>query len=472
MMARESIDAREAEILQIAHSESDRTELRQHVSEVIEGDAFKGSLRSGRFLNYIVEHAIVGDFEALKERVIGMELFGRSASYDTGDDAIVRVTASDVRKRLLQHYGRYGTPSRFRLSLPLGSYVPEITRIGDGLSPEAPASAATADAQSETAGSEDPHSQHSEQSLPAHEQTSSLQVRPALLWLAVVLSLGAICLVSWDIYRNWGSRAPIARSTSLPWSVFFPSAPGTELITSDPNIAEIQGFTGGQLSVSDYANHNYYLGSNKLTPEQDRFCRIILRGDKASSSDAAVAAKFAELANTNGKSIVVRAARDTQLADLKTDDNFIFLGSPRSDPWSLLFNDQLDFRFVFDKQVKSEYILNVHPRPGEQPSYVPTTVGWATGQSYAIIALVRNPDQEGQILLLAGATAEGTAAAGKVATDPSQLLPMLRRCGVNPSGPLRHFEILLRLNTIAGSPNNIDYAACHALPASDALTHP
>src|SRR6202007_2347544 len=98
------------------------------LKEVIEGAAFKASQRSGQFLKYIVDQAIAGHFESLKERVIGVELFGRSPSYDTGEDAIVRVTASDVRRRLLQHYGRYGTASEFRISLPLGSYIPEIAR--------------------------------------------------------------------------------------------------------------------------------------------------------------------------------------------------------------------------------------------------------------------------------------------------------------------------------------------------------
>jgi hypothetical protein len=39
---------------------------------------------------------------------------------------MVRVTASDLRKRFLQHYGQYGSASAFRISLPLGSYIPEI----------------------------------------------------------------------------------------------------------------------------------------------------------------------------------------------------------------------------------------------------------------------------------------------------------------------------------------------------------
>src|SRR5580692_12999852 len=121
-------DARTLELAKVTGTEENIALLQQHVKEVIEGEAFKGSHRSGQFLQYIVDQAIVGHFESLKERVIGVELFGRSPSYDTGEDAIVRVTASDVRKRLLQHYGKYGAPSAYRISLPLGSYIPEITR--------------------------------------------------------------------------------------------------------------------------------------------------------------------------------------------------------------------------------------------------------------------------------------------------------------------------------------------------------
>src|ERR1700758_5128866 len=126
MSSMNPVGAREADIARIAESDSAVASLRQHLKEIIDGTAFNGSHRSAQFLGYIVEKSIAGDFESLKERVIGVELFGRSPSYNTGEDAIVRVTASDVRKRLLQHYGTYGTSSGLRISLPLGSYVPEI----------------------------------------------------------------------------------------------------------------------------------------------------------------------------------------------------------------------------------------------------------------------------------------------------------------------------------------------------------
>lgn len=64
-----------------------------------------------------MNQSLAGRFEQLKERIIGVEVFGRSPTYDTGVDAIVRVTTSEVRKRLVQHYGRNGISSEFRLSL-------------------------------------------------------------------------------------------------------------------------------------------------------------------------------------------------------------------------------------------------------------------------------------------------------------------------------------------------------------------
>jgi hypothetical protein len=164
----------------------------------------------------------------------------------------------------------------------------------------------------------------------------------------------------------------------------------------------------------------------------------------------------------------VRAARSIRFSDLKTDDNFIFLGSPRSDPWSTLFSDQLDFRFAFDKNSGQEIIRNVQPRSNEQQSYIPTALGWATGDSFAIIAFVQNPDQNGHVLLLAGANGEGTEAAGKLAADLPRLSSMLVKCGIAPSGPLQHFEILLHLNTMAQTPSNIDMLACHILAGASA----
>jgi len=472
MQAPSTTDFRIAEFAKLIETKGDVASLQRHLKEVIEGDAFKGSHRSGQFLQYIVDQAISGQFDSLKERVIGMELFGRSASYDTGDDAIVRVTASDVRKRLLQHYGRYGATSEFRISLPSGSYIPEITRGSHG-------EVATLDelaAVRGTAVKPDASSAPNLESVPKpgdlvdsvtavpHLETVPGKSPSKVRWLVYGALVVALNLALWGIYRNRPSPAETPHISSLPWSALFSSPHAIELITSDPNIADIQGITGTQVSVSDYANHKYIPVPNKLTPEQEYFCKVVLRGDNSAGVDAPIVAKVAALAQTNSRTIDVRAARSIQITDLRSDNNFIFLGSPRSDPWFSLFTEQLDFRFEFDKSSRSEIINNVRPRPGERLQYVPTALGWATGDSYSIIAFVRNPDQSGQVLLLAGANAEGTEAAGRFVTDLPRLSTEMRKCGLSPSGPLRHFEMLLHLNTMAGTPNNIDLVACHILP--------
>jgi len=456
-------DSKTIELAKILRTEEDIALIQQHVKEIVEGAAFRGSQRSGQFLKYIVGQAIAGHFEALKERVIGVELFGRDPAYDTGDDAIVRVTASDVRKRLLQHYGRYGAVTEFRISLPTGSYVPEITRDlaydATPAHPEAPRDVVESGIHAEI-------HELSASGPIAVVMSETLFWKRSRWWIAVCLVVTAVNLTLWGFFWYRFSHRSNSASAVLPWSVLLNSSRSLQVITSDPDIAEIQGYTDQPISVSDYANHNYIPEPDKLTPEVNQICHILLRGNKAALVDAPIAVSIAELAHSNAKKIEMHPARSVQLTNLQVDDNFVLLGSPRSNPWSAFFSDQLNFRFVYDKKSGQDIIRNLHPRQGEQPQYVPTGLGWATGQSYAIVALVHNPDQNGQVLLLGGANAEGTEAAGKLVTDLPRFSAALRNCGISPSGPLQYFELLLRLNMMAGSPTSVNVEACHILSGS------
>ena len=62
----------------------------------------------------------------LKERTIGIEVFGRPTSYDPSDDATVRVKAGEVRKRLGLYYSDHGAHNPLRIELPSGAYVPDF----------------------------------------------------------------------------------------------------------------------------------------------------------------------------------------------------------------------------------------------------------------------------------------------------------------------------------------------------------
>src|SRR6266478_2361453 len=123
-------------IAKIGEAAKHESDVWRHLDEIVKGAAFKGSPRSQAFLSHVVEKALHGDSADLRERSIGIALFDRPADYDTADDAIVRVTASDVRKRLLQHYANIGAESKIRIGLPPGSYVPEFSfSLASQLSP-------------------------------------------------------------------------------------------------------------------------------------------------------------------------------------------------------------------------------------------------------------------------------------------------------------------------------------------------
>jgi hypothetical protein len=382
--------------------------------EIAHGSAFKGSRRSQDFLKYIVGRKLEGNLDALKERIIGVELFGRSPDYATAEDAIVRVTASDVRRRLLQHYGKYGAASAIRIELPPGTYIPEF-RYG----------------------------------APVPRMRRSAVVLLAALFAAIGL---------------WKACSIVFPSKAvLPWSVFFAGAHQTIVVTSDTDLVEVQDLTGANVPLSDYANGKYIPGLESLDAETRQLC-LRLRGDHCASIDTTIAVAISDLARSYSQTVHARGARSLTLSDFQSDDNFIFLGSPRSNPWSALFDDQLDYTFDYDRASKREVIRNKHPRSGEPPLYIPTALGWETGQAFAIVAFVSNPNQKGHVLVLAGSNAEGTQSAANFVADLPLLASTLERNGIRPAGPAQPFEALLRLRTLAGSPRAFEVLAFHRLP--------
>lgn len=110
--------------------------VRTHLNHVLASPPFRRSPRCREFLHYVVERALEGRSDLLKERCIGLALFGRKADYETADDAIVRVRAKEVRKRLAQYYQR-STGAAVQFDISVGSYVPEITihEAGSGTVP-------------------------------------------------------------------------------------------------------------------------------------------------------------------------------------------------------------------------------------------------------------------------------------------------------------------------------------------------
>src|SRR5579871_1078062 len=103
--------------------------VRAELARVLASHEFRSSRRSQDFLRYVVENTLAGRSDTLKERTIGIDVFGRPASYDPSDDATVRVKAGEVRKRLDRYYTLEGRAAAVRIELPPGAYVPEFRSV-------------------------------------------------------------------------------------------------------------------------------------------------------------------------------------------------------------------------------------------------------------------------------------------------------------------------------------------------------
>ena len=102
-------------------------DVRSRLDDILQSEAFREGKRSQEFLQVIVEHALAGRIENLRERSLGVELFGRPANYDSSNDAVVRVKANDVRKRLAVYYLNLPERPQVRIDLPAGSYIPQFS---------------------------------------------------------------------------------------------------------------------------------------------------------------------------------------------------------------------------------------------------------------------------------------------------------------------------------------------------------
>ena len=107
-------------------SDEGKTAIQEQVGRLLADSHFSQSRRFPSFLRYVVEKTLAGQEDALKERTLGVEIFGRRADYDTASDPIVRVTAAEIRKRIAQYYQDPGHESELRVSLPPGSYIPQF----------------------------------------------------------------------------------------------------------------------------------------------------------------------------------------------------------------------------------------------------------------------------------------------------------------------------------------------------------
>src|SRR5262249_2593001 len=104
----------------------DAERVRAQPKRILSSPAFADAERGSRFLRFVVTATTEGRSSEIKESVIGVEVLGRSASFDPKTDPIVRVEAGRLRSRLNTYYQNEGKADPVLISLPKGGYVPEF----------------------------------------------------------------------------------------------------------------------------------------------------------------------------------------------------------------------------------------------------------------------------------------------------------------------------------------------------------
>jgi hypothetical protein len=96
----------------------DPGDVQAAVQRVLSSATLQGSERRRRLLEYLVLRA----GEGIKEQIVGIEVFGREATYNPRTDAVVRVEVGRLRSKLIEYYASEGAEERFRIEIPKGTY--------------------------------------------------------------------------------------------------------------------------------------------------------------------------------------------------------------------------------------------------------------------------------------------------------------------------------------------------------------
>lgn len=183
--------------------------VRDHLKGMLASNAFAGSKRAGDFLQLIVEHALAGRLDHLRERMIGAEMFGRPIDYDTANDAVVRVKATEVRKKLAQYYQELASPPSIRIELPSGSYVPKFHWESEAVPAQLPTESRPPDSVEQASTEE-------EETAQTSEKKTARRIWPVLAGiLAGVALLAAIGYIVYAIWPKKPEAKPQYRSIAI-----------------------------------------------------------------------------------------------------------------------------------------------------------------------------------------------------------------------------------------------------------------
>lgn len=414
-------------------------ELCQSVVErVCASTELRRSARLRDFLQYVSRGIIEHPGVTITEQEIGEKVFGRPADYDTSIDNIVRVNASELRKRIHTYFSVEGKHEPIWFEIPRGSYMPRFTPKRDAVavetSPEVEPLAAHIGAVAHTGS-------------PVHPTS----VRP-LAWLAAVtlLLLGTCVWLAVNLRSTQHAMAPWRSEPALNgfWSPLLDGIRATDIVLADTSLVFAQDVLGHRVALKDYLNRSYMedLDQMNLSPELHSDIAAAMARSDGSLGDFGVVQRVLRMAPGSDR-LHLDYARTLRPSALKTD-NLILVGSSYSNPWTSLFESNLNFVVTIGQDRRQMFVANQHPIQGEQSSYA-APAGANDSVGYSVIASMEGEEGQGEIVLIEGTTAEATEAAGEFLTSEARLKQLQALMHVNR---LRHFEVLLRTTKLAGTP--------------------
>jgi hypothetical protein len=369
----------------------------------------------------------------VKERTLGIEVFGRDPDYDTNADPIVRMTANEIRKRLAQYYQASGSRPEVKISLVPGTYLPQF-EFEPADNPSAYAESAYAEA--------DLHEPvHRPVPFPGpvvvedNRVVGRVPVRRAwILWSAVGVVVAAVALVL--------ANSNFSHSTQdLLWApVLDSSEPVTICVgdtTSFPPIASLRDWA--QTAAYIIAKHE--LPPRLETPSSGATLGVAPR---VSFVETGVTARLVGWLSARHKPAWVQRQGLLTLEDLRRSP--VVLVGAFDNKWSLVLLSDLRYRVKVDPVTQDEWVEDAQNVSWREWKGSGNLQFEDSSVDYAIVTRILDPDTGRWILALGGLGMHGTEAAGELLTDPAytKILPSVLRSSK------KNFQIVLKTTVIDG----------------------
>ncbi len=412
-------------------------ECRQLLERILSSSQLRQAPRLCQFLTHITDCALSGRPEQATEASIGRAVFGRPDDYNPNEDGIVRSEAQQLRANLEQYFATDGCQEPAILEVPDGEYLPVFSKRP------------VLSSNSEDAGI-----------------TGGLSwLRPLVpaSFLLGVMVCGALYFQNRVLSHRLETRnSPSAAPASWLWDGMFGAGHDTTIVVADSGVVELQDIEKRNLTLDQYLQPSGGVWES-ADPKRQRLLRRIASRQLTSMADVVLSAEILGIGRGYPGRARIEFARKMELRDFKGRNNVVLLGDSRSNPWVELFEAPMNYRFEYEPVSNTSTVRNRAPLPGEPSLYTATGREATTGDTFGVIGFHPNLTGEGRVLLIAGATVEGTQAAGEFLINPSyakRLSDALIRSRVPANG---FFEALIKARRGPGTSGDSELLACRPL---------